>query len=112
MSNPSGPEQPDEVTDEVTEAGDDEAADGAEPATEVMASSEREHEPATEVMSAEALPNADARRTRAPVHGTLRLRRGGDDKDQHTVGAGDRGHGHSTRTGTETRFTTSYSAAR
>ena len=57
MSNPQGPEQPDEVTDEVTEAGDDEAADGAEPATEVMASSESEHEPATEVFSAEALSN-------------------------------------------------------
>ncbi|MGZ5390631.1 MAG: Rv0361 family membrane protein [Mycobacterium sp.] len=57
MSNPQGPEQPDEVTDEVTEAGDDEAADGAEPATEVMASSEPEHEPVTEVISAEALSN-------------------------------------------------------
>jgi len=57
MSNPQGPEQPDEVTDEVTEAGDDEAVDGGEPATEVMASSENEHEPATEVMSAEALSN-------------------------------------------------------
>ncbi|WP_099039512.1 DUF4878 domain-containing protein [Mycobacterium neglectum] len=37
MSNPQGPDQPDEVTDEATEAGDDEAAVGAEPATEVMA---------------------------------------------------------------------------
>lgn len=57
MSNPQGPEQPDDVTDEVTEAGDDEAAGGAEPATEVMASSAPEHEPTTEVISAEALSN-------------------------------------------------------
>jgi hypothetical protein len=56
MSNPQGPEQPDEITDEVAEAGD-EAAGGAEPATEVMASSGPEHEPATEVISAEAPPH-------------------------------------------------------
>lgn len=57
MSNPQGPEQPDEVTDEVTEAGDAEAADGAEPATEVMASPQPEYEPTTEVFSAEGLSN-------------------------------------------------------
>ena len=69
MSNPQGPDQPDEVTDEVTEAGDDEAADGAEPATEVMASSEPDHEPATEVISADLsneAPEEPERRFTAP----------------------------------------------
>ncbi len=91
MSNPQGPEQPDEVTDEVTEAGDDEAADGAEPATEVMASSEHEHEPATEVMSAEALSNGTPEEPERRFTAPSGLRRGGDDKDQHTVGTGDGG---------------------
>ena len=51
MSNPEGPDQPDEVTDEVTEAADGAPAEDPGPnrATEVMASSEPDHEPATEV---------------------------------------------------------------
>ncbi|HET6734754.1 DUF4878 domain-containing protein [Mycobacterium sp.] len=65
MSNPSGPEQPDEVAEEATEARDgatadaeetepgqaDEPAPDPEPATEVMAVDADEHEPATEIMA-------------------------------------------------------------
>ena len=56
MSNPQGPDEPDEVTDEVAAA--DDAADESEPATEVMTPAKAEHEPATEVISAETLSNA------------------------------------------------------
>ena len=66
MSNPLGPDRPDEVTGEVTEAGPTEQVEHADadvqdpdPATEVMASQDREHEPATEIMSA-AAPTAAA----------------------------------------------------
>jgi hypothetical protein len=70
MSNPSGPDQPDHVTDEVTEASDDVTADltadqdepgndepageaphDPEPATEAMQPADPGHEPATEIMS-------------------------------------------------------------
>lgn len=67
MSNPSGPDQPDEAAEEVaethggatadvaaeeTETGPaDEAAHDPEPATEVMAVEADEHEPATEIMA-------------------------------------------------------------
>ena len=88
MSNPSGPERPDEVTDEVTEAADgettnepepteqvkpaDAAAHDPDPATEVMKSTEPDHEPATEIMAASAatvaaqLPQEPERRFTAP----------------------------------------------
>jgi hypothetical protein len=49
MSNPSGPDQPDDVTDGSSAAADDVAADDAE-ATEVMRPPDAEHEPATEVI--------------------------------------------------------------
>lgn len=67
MSNPSGPDQPDEAAEEVAEARGgatadvaaeetetgpaDEAAHDPEPATEVMAVEADEHEPATEIMA-------------------------------------------------------------
>jgi hypothetical protein len=72
MSNPSGPDQPDqleEVTGEVAETGDDETTGDdtsgqaapaveephdPEPATEVMESADSEHEPATEIMASAA----------------------------------------------------------
>ena len=56
MSNPSGPDQPDEAADEVADAADDVAAEDTEAptegdaATEVMAV-DPEHEPATEIMA-------------------------------------------------------------
>ena len=59
MSNPSGPDQPDEAAEEVAEARDvasddappeSEASTEGEPATEVMAV-DPEHEPATEIMA-------------------------------------------------------------
>lgn len=55
MSNPQGPDQPDEVADEATEAADAEATDESAPATEVMGSADPEHEAKTEVISTEAL---------------------------------------------------------
>lgn len=64
MSNPQGPDQPDEVTDP--------GADDSAPATEVMGSAESEHEAATEVMSTETLsqdpaaPEEPERRFTAP----------------------------------------------
>jgi hypothetical protein len=67
MSNPSGPEQPDEVAEEAAGARDgatvdvdaeetetgqaDESAHDPEPATEVMTVDADEHEPATEIMA-------------------------------------------------------------
>ncbi|MDT5015195.1 MAG: hypothetical protein QOD39_1355 [Mycobacterium sp.] len=71
MSNPSGPDQPDDVTNEVGEASDDVTADvtadeaepteqgesvtdaphDPDPATEVMRPTDPEHEPVTEIMS-------------------------------------------------------------
>src|SRR6476659_2613852 len=66
MSNPLGPDRPDEVTGEVTGAGPTEQvghadadAQGPDSATGVIASQDREHEPATEIMSAGA-PTAQA----------------------------------------------------
>lgn len=66
MSNPSGPDRPDDVTTEDAAAADDATADGAgstaqdaEAATEVLPPTDPEHEPATEVM-APAAPLADA----------------------------------------------------
>ncbi|BBY95248.1 hypothetical protein MGALJ_49170 [Mycobacterium gallinarum] len=64
MSNPQGPDQPDEVTDQ--------GADESAPATEVMGSAEPEQEAATEVISTEALsqdpasPEEPERRFTAP----------------------------------------------
>jgi hypothetical protein len=53
MSNPSGPDQPDEVTDEVTEAAGGETTDESGP-TEVMRSQHPERDATTEVMSTTA----------------------------------------------------------
>ena len=68
MSNPSGPDQPDEAADEVatdeTEQPEpaDDAAHDPEPATEVM-QADPEHEPATEIMVAGgALPTRSGTR--------------------------------------------------
>ena len=70
MSNPSGPDQPDEVTDEVTAAADgDTADDGAQDrdsATEVMESQDPGHEPTTEIMSSAAPATQAAEVTEEP----------------------------------------------
>ncbi|MFI5506709.1 DUF4878 domain-containing protein [Mycobacterium sp. NPDC051804] len=64
MSNPQGPDQPDEVTEKATEE--------SAPATEVMGSAKPEQEAATEVISTEALsaepesPEEPERRFTAP----------------------------------------------
>jgi hypothetical protein len=66
MSNPQGPDQPDEVTDEVTESADGETTDESESATGAV----HDPEPATEVISTEALshevPEEPERRFTAP----------------------------------------------
>jgi hypothetical protein len=82
MSNPSGPDQPDDVTDEVTESADeettgeaDEAAQGEsggeqpqdpEPATEAIEPAGAEHEPATEIMAPAAAPTEQNETAQTP----------------------------------------------
>jgi hypothetical protein len=68
MSNPSGPDQPDEVTDEATDAPEptEQVEQAGEPATEVMESQDRDHEPATEIMSATAPTTEAAQVTEEP----------------------------------------------
>ena len=68
MSNPSGPDQPDEVTDEAADAPEptEHVEQADEPATEVMESQDRDHEPATEIMSATAPTTEAAQVTEEP----------------------------------------------
>lgn len=70
MSNPSGPDQPDEAADEVADAADEVAADETEAPTEGDAATEvmevdAEHEPATEIM-APADPSSAPTETNEP----------------------------------------------
>jgi hypothetical protein len=60
MSNPQGPDQPDEVAGEATDAADGQTADESEPATE---RAEQEAEPATEVISTETAQEPERRFT-------------------------------------------------
>jgi hypothetical protein len=78
MSNPAGPDQPDDVTDEAVETADDQPYEDAarpepadaqpdnEAATEVMAPPDPEHEPATEIMAPAEAPT-EAAEVKAPT---------------------------------------------
>jgi hypothetical protein len=93
MSNPSGPDQPDEAADEVADAADEVAAQETETptqsgtegdaATEVM-EVDAEHEPATEIM-APADPSS-VREPRNPLHPSL-FRREATRPSRHGPGA-------------------------
>ncbi len=74
-----------EPTEQVKPA--DAAAHDPDPATEVMKSTDPDHEPATEIMAASAATVAAevAPGARTPVHGSVRLRCGGDDEDRHSA---------------------------
>ncbi|MCV7302373.1 DUF4878 domain-containing protein [Mycobacterium barrassiae] len=64
MSNPQGPDQPDEVTGEATDAADRQPADESE-AVEQAGEAAHDHDPVTEVISTEA-PEEPERRYTAP----------------------------------------------
>lgn len=82
MSNPSGPDQPDDVADEATEAADEvtagepepaeQGASGGEqppdpePATEALEPADAEHEPATEIMAPAEAPTAASEAAEMP----------------------------------------------
>ena len=59
MSNPTGPDQPEDADESAKPAGDEAQAAGADAETEILPESDHEHEPATEVM-APADPHAEA----------------------------------------------------
>jgi hypothetical protein len=70
MSNPSGPDQPDDVTNADAPAADDasvaDAPHDSDAATEVMPPTDSEHEPATEIMSP-AQPPTEAAEVQQPL---------------------------------------------
>ena len=98
MSNPQGPEQPDEVTDEVTEAGDDEAADGGRAGHRsdgVFGARARTGDRGDVSRGAveRRRPKNPERRFTAPSG----FDAGATTEDRHPAGTGDRGDGYSHR---------------